>query len=445
MQPNRGLNIRETYYTYCNNISNIVIACRFRYPNSDKNDIVDRLQNILGYLQSSNPLLRCTINIGIDKKWIFEQSEFIKDVSVKILNVKSEDMSMEIKNSIEFELSKRFDIDKYESLMRLKLLVSDNKEEYYGLILTSSHTAFDGKIAMYFFKSIMNLLANPSENNLQQPLKQSLQESNTPLRPPEYESWFNFSKLVKYIGSFLAFEWYRSPKRFLYQTNDKSTIDSSKTKSTYIKLDESQTVQFIQECKKQQCSVTSALSTLLAYSVSHTLDTPFVSGGLAVDLRSKLNIKEYTNGVFISTLLLCHNLSGEQSLFNSNNFWSESKRVNDQLKYSLENGDHFRLLSLNLMKKDQASNGSPIGVSYALSSLGNISMDFSKSEKELSIEDLQITSTIQPPNNQLVELTTVTLNNRIHLDFGYVSSLNRDQVDKFIQLFQDYLNNLLQS
>ncbi|GBC00977.1 hypothetical protein RclHR1_04020003 [Rhizophagus clarus] len=345
-----------------------------------------------------------------------------------------------------------------------------------GFVFCFLHTAFDGKniftITHDFIKEFNKALLNPQITTIfnvtsdSQKLKEG-QVNNLIL--PKYQTFY--SNLIFFKELIILFGWliYMRPRNLPFSTSSSSSLQlqSEKFYQTEIKtityfhtLTRQETSYLIQFCKQHKFSITSLLSTCISEIISTKNGYNTVLGGLAVDLRRFLNISKKINGAFNSSILLRHPKVENFLLLKDENFDKKLymkylvdriKITNNSIQNSTKSGFIFHNLKFlinepiknnNIIKEgEEIKDTSIIPLGYVLSNLGICNQNiFDKDSTENFITDWNhvfLSSTAKSSRGSNIEVTTLTLDDKMYLSFCACSKFISDED------LRDFANNML--
>lgn len=358
-----------------------------------------------------------------------------------------------------------------------------------GFVFCFLHTAFDGKniftITHDFIKEFKKALLNSritttfnmtSDLIIEQELKEG-QINNLIL--PKYQTFYSNLIFFKEVLILIGWLIYMSPRNLPFSTSSskiQSQLQSEKSEKFYqsnqseIKtityfhtLTRQETSYLIQFCKQHKFSITSLLSTCISEIISTKNGYNTVLGGLAVDLRQFLNISKKINGAFNSSILIRHPKVEYLLLLKDENFDKKFYMkylvdriiiTNISIQNSMKSGFIFHNLkflinepiknnnnNVIINEGEEIKNNSIIPLGYVLSNLGICNQNiFDKDSTDNIItdwNDVFLSSTAKSSRGSNIEVTTLTLDDKMYMSFCACSKFISDED------LRDFANNVL--
>ncbi|CAB4470403.1 unnamed protein product [Rhizophagus irregularis] len=358
-----------------------------------------------------------------------------------------------------------------------------------GFVFCFLHTAFDGKniftITHDFIKEFKRILLN-SQINMTSDLiiEQELKEGQiNNLILPKYQTFYSNLIFFKEILILIGWLIYMKPHNLPFSTSSSSQIQSQlqseksekfyqsnqteiKTITYFHTLTKQETSNLIKFCKNHKFSITSLLSTCISEIISTKNGYNTVLGGLAVDLRQFLNISKKINGAFNSSILIRH--PKVEHLLKDENFDKKFymkyliNRIiitNDSIQNSMKSGFIFHNLkflinepiknnnnnnnnNIIINEGEEIKNNSIIPLGYVLSNLGICNQNiFDNDSTDNNIitdwNNVFLSSTAKSSRGSNIEVTTLTLNDKMYISFCACSKFISDED------LRDFANNVL--
>ncbi|GBC26619.2 hypothetical protein GLOIN_2v1700792 [Rhizophagus irregularis DAOM 181602=DAOM 197198] len=474
----RYLNKKELSYIYEGNSNNVTLSSLLTLSHPFKySQIIQSIKFSLNRIQQYYPMTRSYISMKNDK-WCFCEKSFIipsdssssspipQNFPPKQISsiVKSDILQNEIpfnwikisssndtilntlENLCSQEMTNDFIVE--NNLCRFTLVTSENftnpsnsqiidTTKEVGFVFCFLHTAFDGKniftITHDFIKEFKRILSN-SQINMTSDLiiEQELKEGQiNNLILPKYQTFYSNLIFFKEILILIGWLIYMKPHNLPFSTSSSSQIQSQlqseksekfyqsnqteiKTITYFHTLTKQETSNLIKFCKNHKFSITSLLSTCISEIISTKNGYNTVLGGLAVDLRQFLNISKKINGAFNSSILIRHPKNNNNN--NNNN--------------------------IIINEGEEIKNNSIIPLGYVLSNLGICNQNiFDNDSTDNNIitdwNNVFLSSTAKSSRGSNIEVTTLTLNDKMYISFCACSKFISDED------LRDFANNVL--
>ncbi|MBD2729715.1 alcohol acetyltransferase [Nostoc sp. FACHB-892] len=310
---------------------NVVTICRITGPLSE-----DILRQALDLLQSRHPRLNSRIVGELD-------SLYFKSGAMRIpLQVVEKQHDEQWQEVVVQELNQR--IESNECLLRAVLVSfkSDNNVSY--LITTIHHAISDRASSDRLHSEILTYCQKIASG---EPIEQV---ASLPPLPPLQEllpkSMQGFTGVVN-VWSFLSRSWF---KRIWHRPETLNVekcvpVELRRCGMTHRRLNEEQTAQLVNCCRKKKTTVQGALCAVMLFVAAKKISggkktDVRVSCGSAINLRKRLKpvVSEENMGALASHIISYHTIGTNTS------FWDLARDVRQQLEVGLESNDIFSRL-----------------------------------------------------------------------------------------------------
>ena len=371
---------------------------------------IDIIKQSLLLLQQRHPFLQMQIVKNRDGMYFAAQET--PEIPLRIVKRNKENQWLEV---IEEEFNQKIDSLR-DPLIKLAYIPAASGSDVFDLIFTIHHSISDGVSLIELCREFLDYCARIAEG-------EQVEVERLPMSPP-VEQLFPISRTLLQFRVFLfklklLFNQLLKKARQL-ASDLYSPVSEHKVRLIHRFLNEKQTKQLCQLCKKEETTVTGALNAamLLAYKNELAIvDNAYISAITAVDNRKFIQSKfahQQNLGLMAGGVLVTEYIS------NNSCFWEIAKSSRQKIEQSLGSDQHFYIPLSAQSRIDSFKKGKTFPAAYILSNMGKI--NHSENYGSLELMENHITASSRSYQPSFV-LHSTTFRSRLYLNFSYAEPL----------------------
>ncbi|NEP59264.1 MAG: hypothetical protein F6K31_19985 [Symploca sp. SIO2G7] len=381
------------------------------------------IKQSLFLLQQRHPYLQMHIAKNTDGMYFVTQE--INEIPLRIVEKTKENQWLEV---IEEELNHK--IDSLRSpLIKLAYIPAAIGSDLFDLIFTIHHSISDGVSLIQLCREFLNYCASITDGK-------QVEVDQLPVSPPVEKFLAKVSTVLPL--RILLFQLKLILNQLLKKTVQLSAdvncpVSEQKSRLIHHFLNEKQTKQLCQLCKKEQTTVTGALNAAMILAFKKQLaiaGNVYINGVIAVDNRKFIQSEfahEQNLGLMSGGLLITEYIS------NNSSFWQIAKSSRQKIEQCLANKQNFYIPLSAQSRIYSFKKGKIFPQVYILSNLGQINQSKKYGSLELIENHITISSRNYRPS---LILHCTTFRSKLYLNFSYAEPLiSAQRAQSFIDCF----------